>query len=734
VDRKTSTASGLPIAALIVAAISIFGCGSSSTSILQPSNDRCQIAIGGSSSTIPADGGTGSIAVNAARECLWSATSESPWLTITSGASGQGDGTVTVQAVSNPAPAMRRASVVINNSRAEISQAAAPCQFRLASPAQSFPAAGGEGSVGVETLEGCNWTATSGSGWVAITGLQNPGGPGSVRFRVEQNSGDPRTGALTIAGLSFSVVQSGDNVQCSYSIEPTGQSTPAAGGSGTIAVTAPGNCPWTALSQVPWITVNNGANGTGNGVVNITVAANSGATRTGAVIVASQVYTVTQAGVPPPCSFTIAPTSQSIPVGGGNATVNVTTAAGCGWTAVSQAAWIAVTSGASGSGNGAVGLTIAANTGAARTGTVAIAGQTYTVTQPEASGPCSFTIAPTSQSIPAGGGNATVNVTTAAGCAWTAVSQATEWITVTSGASGNGNGAVALTIAANTGAARTGTVAIAGHTYSISQPEAPRPCSFAVAPTDIASPAAGGTATVTVATEAACSWTAVRQTTWITVTSGASGSGNGTVTLTIAGNDGPARTGSVVIAGQTVTITQSGPPPPPCTYSINPGEAAIGAGGGTTTVAVTTQNACTWTAVSNASWITTNNPTGNGSGTVEVTVAANTGPPSRNGTVTIAGHTFTVTQAGSPPACVYELVPTTQAVSNAGGEFTVQISTQPACGWTATPDATWIEIVGSPSGTGAATLTYRVQPNPGAPRTANINIGPQRLTVVQGPM
>jgi Viral BACON domain/Putative binding domain, N-terminal len=646
VDRKTSTASGLPIAALIVAAISIFGCGSSSTSILQPSNDRCQIAIGGSSSTIPADGGTGSIAVNAARECLWSATSESPWLTITSGASGQGDGTVTVQAVSNPAPAMRRASVVINNSRAEISQAAAPCQFRLASPAQSFPAAGGEGSVGVETLEGCNWTATSGSGWVAITGLQNPGGPGSVRFRVEQNSGDPRTGALTIAGLSFSVVQSGDNVQCSYSIEPTGQSTPAAGGSGTIAVTAPGNCPWTALSQVPWITVNNGANGTGNGVVNITVAANSGATRTGAVIVASQVYTVTQAGVPPPCSFTIAPTSQSIPVGGGNATVNVTTAAGCGWTAVSQAAWIAVTSGASGSGNGAVGLTIAANTGAARTGTVAIAGQTYTVTQPEA----------------------------------------------------------------------------------------PRPCSFAVAPTDIASPAAGGTATVTVATEAACSWTAVRQTTWITVTSGASGSGNGTVTLTIAGNDGPARTGSVVIAGQTVTITQSGPPPPPCTYSINPGEAAIGAGGGTTTVAVTTQNACTWTAVSNASWITTNNPTGNGSGTVEVTVAANTGPPSRNGTVTIAGHTFTVTQAGSPPACVYELVPTTQAVSNAGGEFTVQISTQPACGWTATPDATWIEIVGSPSGTGAATLTYRVQPNPGAPRTANINIGPQRLTVVQGPM
>ena len=724
--------SGLLIAAAIAAAIGISGCGSSSTSLLQPSNDRCQIAIRGSSSTIPADGGPGSISVNAARECLWSATSESQWLTITSGASGQGDGTVNFQAVSNPAPALRRGSVVINNSRAEISQAAAPCQFRLGSAAQTFPPTGGDGSVDVQTLEGCNWTATSGSSWVAIANLQNPGGPGSVRFRVEPNTGDARTGSLTVAGLSFSVIQSGVNVQCNYGIEPTGQSAPAAGGTGTIAVAAPGGCGWTAVSQAPWITVNNGATGNGNGIVNITVAANTGAARTGTVIVAQNAYTVTQAGVSAPCAFAIEPTNQSIAAGGGSATVNVTTAAGCSWTAASQSQWITVTNGASGNGNGAVALTIAANSGAARTGTVTIAGQTYSVNQAEAPRPCAFTVAPTTIASSVAGGTSTVTVTTENNCSWTAVSQA-QWITVTSGASGSGNGTVTLTIAANGGAARSGTVAIAGQTVTVNQPEAPRPCAYTVAPMTLEPTAAGGPSTVTVTTDAGCNWTAVTQTDWITVASGATGAGNGTVTLSVAANPGAARTGSVLVAGHTVTINQSGAPPP-CSYAINPTETVVAASGGPTTVAVTTQTSCTWSATANVTWIAvTNNPTANGNGTVELSVAANTGTTPRSGTVTIAGQTFTVTQTAPPTACVYELMPMHQDVSNAGGDFTFQIATQPGCPWTAVPDASWIEIAGN-TGSGTATLTYHVQPNPGATRNGKINIATQRLSITQGPM
>ena len=84
------------------------------------------------------------------------------------------------------------------------------------------------------------------------------------------------------------------------------------------------------------------------------------------------------------CSYSITPTSQGAAAGGGNVTVTVTATAGCAWTAVSNSGFITVTAGASGSGNGTVTLAVAGNgTGVPRTGTVTIAGQTFTVTQPE---------------------------------------------------------------------------------------------------------------------------------------------------------------------------------------------------------------------------------------------------------------------------------------------------------------------------------------------------------------
>ena len=51
------------------------------------------------------------------------------------------------------------------------------------------------------------------------------------------------------------------------------------------------------------------------------------------------------------------------------------------WTASSNNPWITVTSGSSGSGAGTVGYSVASNSGSARTGTITIAGQTFTVSQ-----------------------------------------------------------------------------------------------------------------------------------------------------------------------------------------------------------------------------------------------------------------------------------------------------------------------------------------------------------------
>jgi len=81
------------------------------------------------------------------------------------------------------------------------------------------------------------------------------------------------------------------------------------------------------------------------------------------------------------CVLALNPSGGSAPPAGGAGTIPVTATTGCGWTAVSNVSWITITSGASGSGNGTVGYTVAADTAALRHGTITIAGQTFTVTQ-----------------------------------------------------------------------------------------------------------------------------------------------------------------------------------------------------------------------------------------------------------------------------------------------------------------------------------------------------------------
>ena len=172
------------------------------------------------------------------------------------------------------------------------------------------------------------------------------------------------------------------------------------------------------------------------------------------------------------CGYSIVPTGSSIGAGGGTGTFNViTTGAGCAYTVTSNNSFITITSGASGIGNGTVSFSVAPNTGPARTGTITIAGKTFTVTQ--ASG-CVFTLSPTSASVPGNAGTGSFNVTNSvAGCSYTAVSN-NPFITITSGASGTNNGTVSYSIAANTtGSARTGTITVGNQTFTITQAALP---------------------------------------------------------------------------------------------------------------------------------------------------------------------------------------------------------------------------------------------------------------------
>jgi hypothetical protein len=214
------------------------------------------------------------------------------------------------------------------------------------------------------------------------------------------------------------------------------------------------------------MTITSGTSGSGNGTVKISVDANTTASvRTGTLTIAGHQITVTEAGLS--CSYTVSPASVSIGATGGAGTpIGVTAAAGCSWTAASSVSWITLVTGQTGTGNGTVTYTVSANTGPARSGTLTVAGKTVTISQNSG---CTYTINPTSQAFPTDGGTGgPVTVTTQSGCTWTASSSA-SWITIASGASGTGNGTVTFTVAANTGGARTGTLTIAGSTFTVTQ-------------------------------------------------------------------------------------------------------------------------------------------------------------------------------------------------------------------------------------------------------------------------
>ena len=61
--------------------------------------------------------------------------------------------------------------------------------------------------------------------------------------------------------------------------------------------------------------------------------------------------------------------------------IDVTAAEGCAWTASSNAEWMHIVRGASGSGDGEVWFWIDESRGGERVGTLTVAGQTVTVTQ-----------------------------------------------------------------------------------------------------------------------------------------------------------------------------------------------------------------------------------------------------------------------------------------------------------------------------------------------------------------
>jgi len=78
-----------------------------------------------------------------------------------------------------------------------------------------------------------------------------------------------------------------------------------------------------------------------------------------------------------------------------------------------------------------------------------------------------------------------------------------------------------------------------------------------VSPANVSVGSGGGASSVTVNAASQCSWRSTSAASWITITAGANGVGNGTVTFDVAANSVASRSGTLTIGGQTVTVTQA---------------------------------------------------------------------------------------------------------------------------------------------------------------------------------
>ncbi len=170
---------------------------------------------------------------------------------------------------------------------------------------------------------------------------------------------------------------------------------------------------------------------------------------------------------------------------------------------------------------------------------------------------CSFTLTPSSQGFPITGGSGSFTVNMPVGCPWSA-STNSNFISITSNASGEGLGTVNYTVAPNMNAGRTASIVVSNgifsQTFLIQQPSG---CPFALGSAAQNVPASGGARNVAVTAGVTCAYLAASNVPWIQITS-PSQTGDGTVNFTVAPNpSGTPRTGTITIGARTLTVNQA---------------------------------------------------------------------------------------------------------------------------------------------------------------------------------
>src|SRR6218665_1178548 len=557
-------------------------------------------------------------------------------------------------------PSLHEAPLSLNL-KGKVSSSASDCTYTLSATSNSVGAdAGVDVTVTVTPTTGtsCAWTAavSSGSEWITITSGARGTGIGTVTYSYRANMATrPRTGHITIAHHDYTVTQAGHPVPPDSYEGDAGNNTPA-----TAHLLAANFSPSFRPNAVATIDissatchVNNdvdiykinlgteytyrlsgelydsdspgGNNYTLDAKISYSINGTNWSTPSeqlpnpavplpgGTLYLKIEPYYsngsvgtyAAKIEIRAGCNSILSALSKKVTREAGIGELSVTAGSSCIWTAESDVGWLTVTSGAIVAGSGNVGYSYTENTSLSRrTGRITIAGQTYTVTQ-----------APPSDRY---------EENNTAAQAFLLASEAIQNASVIhiSSANCHTEGDVDY-YKINLGT---------GHTYTLSGTLY-----------DSENPNEGNRYTL----EAKISYS-INNVNWSYPTNRQLSPdivSGGTLYLKIE----PRRsnhTGTYAAKIEIKRVSTEG-----CTYNLSAvsKEATAQAGSDQVTVR-TTGSSCFWVAESNLKWITLTSGSGTGEGNATYSCLANMAPSPRTGRLTIAGQTYTVTQAGLPLA------------------------------------------------------------------------------------
>jgi hypothetical protein len=619
----------------------------------------CTYSVSPPSLSFPATGGTMDLTVIAnPSTCAWTATSPLNWLSL-SQTSGTGTGTVVATALPNSGAGSLSGTLAVAGESIPASEAGTnACSFTVTPQVLNFIANGGSQTLTLAaSSSNCAWTATildETGNWLSVSPTSGTGSATVTVTAAGNGSGGVKTAGVEVGGTTVAVTQSNTNActfLVTYSPDPMTFVSSATTGYVTVNASAQ-TCQWNISSIPTWMTPVglNSNQGVGSETVTLDVVANVNATPlSGVLTIAGVTIDVAQNGgsTTNPCNYSVSTQSLAFTNDGGTLPLTLgVSGSTCAWTAVSNQAWVTVNpSGGTGQPPQALSVIAQSNsTGQSEppaTITITSTGATpVLVTATEAATACTLSL-PTgfTLSYPSQGGTISVPVTASnSACAWSAISTL-PWLTFTQGGS-IGSATIGAVAATNTTSGTlSGTVTIAGAVIPVTVAGSGS-CTFSVSNPTILFPASGGSAVASVVTNGVgCAWTASAPP-WVTLSATAGTGSTSILITTVADSTGPSQSGTVVLAGTSIPVSQTGG----CTFTISPTSVAVDVRGILQPISVSASSpSCVWSA-STPSFATLTAFSGTGSGVTTLSIPYNTTGADISGTLTIGGQNISIVQ------------------------------------------------------------------------------------------